>query len=236
MSVGVETRGVNHELHLLGIALGWEEFDSRFSGASLGRGVSVGVVPVNVTTVDETSDQSNCAIGEGLGSRIPTRLLHLQHIGVFPPTARRIGNELGIGAGTRVKDSNGAGTVVVLVGRVEVTRTTAGVCDGADISTGANGAVSTEGSEGTVGKVHSGGTKGIRVNVHDVCLVGSDVPTRMRIRKDAEIFIAGVKRSPDGTPSRVTIDLWTVALGLVENVHLLFIGKEHLLWSVVRVE
>jgi len=35
---------------------------------------------VDVAAVDEATNQSNGAVSEGLSGRVPTRLLHLQHI------------------------------------------------------------------------------------------------------------------------------------------------------------
>ena len=154
VGVRVETRSIDHELHLLGGAFRGEELDSGFGGTSFGCWVGVGVIPVDVTTVDETTDQSNCTIGEGFSSRVPTRLLHLQHIGIFPPTALRIGNEIVVGSSTRVDDTNGAGAVVILEGRVILGRGTAWVWNRTELSTGTDSAVATKGGEGTIGKMH----------------------------------------------------------------------------------
>ena len=118
VSVGVETRSVDHELHLLGRARGWEELDGRLGSTSFCSGICVGIVPVDVASVDETTDQSDGTIGEGLSGRVPTRFLHLQNVGIFPPSALGVGDEVGIGTSARVENSNGTSAVVILVSRV----------------------------------------------------------------------------------------------------------------------
>ena len=118
VSVRVEARGIDHELHDLGVALGWEELDGGLGGTSLGSGIGVWVVPVDVATVDEAANQSNGTIGKGLSGRVPTRLLHLQHVRIFVPLAFGSRNEIRIRAGARIDDTDGPGTVVILVGIV----------------------------------------------------------------------------------------------------------------------
>ena len=127
VSVRVETGGIDHELHDLGVASGWVKLDSGLSGASLVGGVSIGVVPIDVSTVDETADQSDGTIAEGLSGRIPTRLLHLQHCRIFPPSARGVRDEIRVGAGARVDYTNCTSTVVILVSVVVLSRGTVGV-------------------------------------------------------------------------------------------------------------
>ena len=65
VSVRVETGGINHELHDPCSARGWEELDSGLSGTSLGGWVGVGVVSVDIATVDEATNKSDSPIGKG---------------------------------------------------------------------------------------------------------------------------------------------------------------------------
>lgn len=120
MSVGVETRSVDHKLHLLGGPFRWEELDGGLCGTSFGSGVGVGVVPIDVTTVDEATNQSEWYRRQEARGRIPTRLLPLQHVCVLPPSALGLVDEISVGAGTRVKNTGGASAVVILVCRVEL--------------------------------------------------------------------------------------------------------------------
>ena len=103
MDVRVETGSTYHELYLLSSTFRWEELDGGFCGASFGGGVGVGVVPVDVTTIDKAANQGYGTIREGFGGGIPARLLHLQHIGIFPPTAFGSADEVGIGSSARVE-------------------------------------------------------------------------------------------------------------------------------------
>ena len=127
MGVRVETGSVDHELHDPGVASGWEKLYGGLSGASLVGGVGVGVVPVDVSTVYEAADQSNGTIGEGLSGGIPTRLLHLQHCRIFPPSALGFRDEVRVGASARADDTNCTSTVVILVSLVVLGRGTVGV-------------------------------------------------------------------------------------------------------------
>ena len=56
MSVSVETRSADHELHLLDGAFGLEELDGGLGSASLNCGVDIGEVPVDATAVGNQSD------------------------------------------------------------------------------------------------------------------------------------------------------------------------------------
>jgi len=129
VSVGVETGSVDHKLHELGVTFGWVELDSGFSGPSLGSGIGIGVVSIDISTVDETADHGDGTIGEGLSGRVPTGLLHLQHTSIFPPSAFGLRNEIRVGTGARVDDTDGTSTVVILISLVELGRSTIGVWD-----------------------------------------------------------------------------------------------------------
>ena len=176
MGVRIETGGVDHELHEFGVAPGREELDGGLGGTPLSSGIGVWVVPVDVATVDEAANQSDGTVSERLGGGVPSRLLHLQHSRVFPPSTLGFGNEIGVRASARVDDTNGPGPVVILIGLVELRRGTVGVWDRTEVATRANSTVAAKSGEGSIGKVHSRGAEGVGINIDDVRLVGGDVP------------------------------------------------------------
>ena len=116
VGVGVETRGCYHELHDGSSTPRRVKLVGRFRSTSLICWVCVGGVPVDISTVDKTTNDGNGSIGKGFCGRIPALLLHGKNCCVVEPLALGRGEIVGIG--TWVEDTDGFGTVVILVDSV----------------------------------------------------------------------------------------------------------------------
>jgi hypothetical protein len=90
MRVRIEAGCLHHELHhLCGDAIARKELIGGLGGTSFEGGIGVGIVSVDVTSVDEAANEDNSAVCQGLSGGIPTLLLHLNEGRVIEPLAIR---------------------------------------------------------------------------------------------------------------------------------------------------
>lgn len=206
VSVRVETRGFDHELHDLSFTATGEELESWFGGTTFVGRISVGPIPVHVTTVDETTDDGNSAVTESFSGRIPAGLLHGEKGGVIEPVA--LGAELGVWTCAWVEDTDSSGTVEVVVSSIEETGTPSGIGNAANVATRTDGSITTQGNEGTVGKMHARCAEHVCGDLHDVRLASGDII--------------------NGTHCGMAVDLGGIAFRFVEDVDLLVVTEKQL--------